>query len=205
MGKSEGTLKMDIPDRLKKHKWYAEHLAWLRENGYETRHDPGGAKPSRANLRGADLRGADLRGADLRGANLRGADLRGAYLSSANLSGARGIPDSVPTIPNIDATILAAVEQEGNSLDMSAWHSCETTHCRAGWAVVLAGQSGKLLEDLYGTNAAAALIYAKSRPDKPVPNWLASDEDAMADLRACADEQLAAIARATAEGEVGNG
>ena len=72
---------------------------------------------------------------------------------------------------------------------MSTWHACETTHCRAGWAVVLAGPSGKLLEDLYGTSAAAALIYAKSRPDKPVPNWHASNDDAMSDLRACAAEQ----------------
>ena len=127
---------------------------------------------------------ADLRGADLRGASLIGADLRGADLSGANLRGAK-LPITV-TVPHIDAAILSAIETEGSALDMSNWHRCDTTHCRAGWAITLAGEAGRALEASLGPSAAAALIYASSRPDKPVPNWIASNEDAIADIRACA-------------------
>ena len=29
---------------------------------------------------------------------------------------------------------------------MGSWHACETTHCRAGWAIHLAGKAGYDLE-----------------------------------------------------------
>jgi uncharacterized protein YjbI with pentapeptide repeats len=142
-----------------------------------------GADLSYADLRGANLRGADLSYADLRGADLSGAYLRGAYLSGADLSYA-DLRD-IPVIPNIDAAILAAIEA-GGKLDMDNLHTCETTHCRAGWAIALAGEAGKALERKVGPNAAGALIYTASRPGMRVPEFMASDEDAMADLRACA-------------------
>ena len=154
-----------------------------------------GADLRDADLRGADLSGADLsdatlRGADLSGANLsgdlRGADLSGATLSRADLSGAIGLPPA-PAIPNIDAAILAKIDA-GGVLDMARWHTCETTHCRAGWAVHLAGEAGAALEREYSTNVAAALIYAASRPNKRIPNWYATDAEALEDLRACAAE-----------------
>ncbi len=127
----------------------------------------------------ANLRGADLRGADLGGADLGGADLRGALGLTA------------PIIPNIDAAILAAVESAGCGLDMESWHTCETTHCRAGWAIHLAGRPGKILEDRIGPSPAGALIYAASRPNQPIPDFYASNEEYLADLRKCAAEQLA--------------
>jgi hypothetical protein len=71
---------------------------------------------------------------------------------------------------------------------MKKWHVCQTTHCRAGWAIHLCGDAGYALEKAVGSSAAGALIYAKSRPDKPIPNFTASDEDALADMRACAAE-----------------
>ena len=37
-----------------------------------------------------------------------------------------------------------------------------------------------------GSAAAGALIYAVSRPGVPVPNFYASNDDALADMRACA-------------------
>jgi uncharacterized protein YjbI with pentapeptide repeats len=157
------------------------HLSDADLSGVDLR----GAYLSGAYLRGADLRGADLRGedlsdADLSGAYLRGADLSGAYLSGAYLSGA-----NIPTVENIDAKILAEIEA-GGKLDMRLWHTCETTHCRAGWAIALAGKPGKELEEKVGSNAAGALIYAASRPGLPVPNFFATDEEAMADIRKCA-------------------
>lgn len=124
------------------------------------------------NLRGADLR----RLLDLSDADLSGADLRGVML-----------PDNVPVIPNIDAAILAAI-QAGGKLDRALWHKCETTHCRAGWAITLAGKAGKTLEGRVGSCVAGGLIYAASRPDKPVPNFYATNAAAMVDIVACAAE-----------------
>lgn len=139
-----------------------------------------GADLRSANLSGADLRGANLHGANLTGANLRDTSLAGASLRDTNLEGAT-LPDGVPAVPNIDAAILAAVEA-GGKLDMGDWHSCATTHCRAGWAITLAGDAGRALEERFGPNVAGALIYAASG-SHPTPNWFTNNEDAMADLR----------------------
>ena len=161
-----------------------------------------GANLSGANLSGADLIGANLNGADLRGANLRGANLRGADLSGADLnwtdlseadlsgadlnwtdlSGADLIGADIPIIPDLDRRILAAIEA-GGVLKMDAWHTCETTHCRAGWAVTVAGEPGLALERAVGTPCAAALMYAAIRPEERVPDFYASDAAAMADIR----------------------
>ncbi len=157
---------------------------------------------SDADLRGADLRDADLRGADLsyadlRGAVLRGADLRGAVLRGAVLRGAdlsyadlRGavLPDWLPRIANIHQTIYEAASQP-DALDMSSWH-CGTTHCRAGWAVTLAGDGGRVLEGVYGTAGAAALIYQASDPKLDrVPDFHCGNDAALDDMRAKADAE----------------
>lgn len=131
----------------------------------------------------AALLGWAIKNALKSGADLGGAYLRDTYLGGANLGGAE-----IPLLLNIDAAILEAVEKDGNKLDMSKWHVCRTTHCRAGWAMHLCGDAGYALEKAVGSSAAGALIYAKSRPDKPIPNFTASDEAALADMRACAAE-----------------
>ena len=142
------------------------------------------ANLSDANLSGAVLRYADLSGAVLRCANLRGADLRYADLNGAVLRGAdlryANLSD-VPKIEDLDAKIVAAIEC-GGKLDMNQWHTCETTHCRAGWAITLAGEDGIALEKKFGSAAAGALIYAKSTPDAKIPNFYASNKEAMEDL-----------------------
>ena len=129
--------------------------------------------------------GADLRGAVLRGADLSGADLRGAVLSEANLSGAdlSGALKGVPVVPHIDAAILRAIG-DGGHLDMGDWHKCETTHCRAGWAITLAGEGGAALEFAMGPAAAGSLIYAASRPGQKIPNFYASTDAALEDIKA---------------------
>ena len=146
-----------------------------------------GANLSRAYLSDADLSGANLIGANLSRACLRGTDLSDAYLSRANLSRAY-LSDAdlrVPKIEHLDARILAAVEASGGDehLKMDFWHTCETTHCRAGWAINLAGAEGKALEAAVGSCAAGALIYAASRPNMLVPDFFASNDDALASLR----------------------
>ena len=148
-----------------------------------------------------------------KGANLADAYLAGANLAGAYLAGAKGLnfappPDpptpyvrdtsknyqkraerfrkrhpEVPVVENLDAKILAAIDA-GGSLDMGAWHTCQTTHCRAGWAIVLAGEKGKELEKKVGPHRAGMLIYGCSTGN--VPYFYANNEDALADIRACA-------------------
>ena len=161
-------------------------VKWAFKSGANLR----GANLSGAVLRGAVLSRADLRGADLGGANLSGADLGGADLGGADLRGAV-VDAPPPKIEKIDAKILAAIEA-GGTLYMGAWHKCQTTHCRAGWAITLAGEAGAELEAKVGSSAAGALIYAMSRPEKPIPNFYAGDVEALADIKACAAGQLAA-------------
>src|ERR1051326_4361077 len=136
---------------------------------------------TRAVLTDAVLAGAVLAGADLTGAVLADAVLTDAVLTGAVLAGA-----DIPVVPDIDATIYAAITDGKGELQMGAWHTCETTHCRAGWAITLAGEAGRKLEKRYGPAAAGALIYAKSRPGVPIPNFYAGDEAALADIKACA-------------------
>lgn len=58
----------------------------------------------------------------------------------------------------------------------SRGNECGTAYCRAGWAVVLAGEKGMALKEKLGWGAAGALIYAKSRPHMPVPNFYGRNE-----------------------------
>ena len=103
---------------------------------------------------GVDLTYADLSGADLRDADLRDAD--------------------VPRIVEIHREVYEAASREG-ALDMSEWHSGDTTHSRAGWVVTL---------------AAAALIYIASDPSlKAIPDFHASEEEAMADMKRMAEAE----------------
>ncbi len=159
-----------------------------------------------ADLTDANLADADLTDADLADAYLADADLAGANLAGANLAGARNLtagqlesalnipPEDIPIVPTIDAAIEGAINA-GGTLDMGNWHGvegcCGTTHCRAGWAVHLAGKDGKVLEDKIGTQMAGTLIYHASRHGQPVPHFFAGDEDAWADIQKCAAEQRA--------------
>ncbi|QNH21210.1 Pentapeptide repeats (8 copies) [Xanthomonas sp. GW] len=151
---------------------------------------------SDADLRGADLRGADLSGADLRGAVLRdadlsGADLRGADLRGAVLRGADGHACPV-VIKNIHQAVYAAASKPA-ALDMGSWHTCNTTHCRAGWVVTLAGDGGRALEYAFGTSAAAALIYMSSDPKlERMPDFYCGNDDALEDMRRLAEAEAAA-------------
>ena len=89
---------------------------------------------------------------------------------------------TVPKIENIDKTIYKTCTQP-KALDMNCWHTCETTHCRAGWVVTLAGEEGKALETRFGTALAAQLIYRESgSPISPV-RFYDSGADALEDMR----------------------
>ena len=122
-----------------------------------------------------------------------GVSLSAADLSSADLSAATGKPGlaGVPKIENIHQVVYQAASQP-DALDMGGWHTCETTHCRAGWVVHLAGAAGKAMEFCIGTAAAAALIYLKSDPKlEKVPDFYALNSDALEDMRLLAEKEAA--------------
>lgn len=79
---------------------------------------------------------------------------------------------------------------------MSTWHTCDTTHCRAGWVVFLSGDAGKELENKTDTAFAAMQIYKKSSPIKVSPNrFYETNEVAMKDIERCANEEIELIAK----------
>ena len=125
----------------------------------------GGANLGSADLRDANLSGANLRYAYLRYAYLSNTDLRGANLSGANLSGAdfskadlRGANLDYQIEEGLIQKIAKAVlYSEKYELNMSNWHTCETTHCVAGFATHFA-KKGKKLEKKCGTEVAGLLL-----------------------------------------------
>jgi hypothetical protein len=94
----------------------------------------------------------------------------------------------VPVIENIHQVVYAAASCP-KALDMSDWHTCEKTHCRAGWIVTLAGEAGKNLESFHDTMLAAMLIYDASDPSFKInPGRFFDDNDAaLADMKSLAE------------------
>jgi hypothetical protein len=97
-------------------------------------------------------------------------------------------PD-VPVVESLDQRILDALD-DGGTLNMGDWHTCDTTHCRAGWAIHLAGAAGYDLErKLGGADRAGRAIYLASTGRSP---WFyASNEWALEDIKRCAAEEAA--------------
>lgn len=93
-------------------------------------------------------------------------------------------------IPNIHKTVLDAVKKPG-ALEMRTWHTCDTTHCRAGWVVTLAGEKGRALEDASSTLFAAMQIYHASCPAVPVSpvRFFGTNDKALEDMERCAAEE----------------
>jgi hypothetical protein len=105
----------------------------------------------------------------------------------------------VPVVENLDSKMLAAIEAKEIVLNMLDWHGqtaefalkepCGTTHCRAGSAIHLAGAAGYALEAQYDSQTAGRMIYRASTGRSP--NFFASDERALEDIRRCAAEDAA--------------
>jgi hypothetical protein len=76
---------------------------------------------------------------------------------------------------------------------MGSWHTCNTTHCRAGWVVHLAGEAGYALERFHDTALAAQLIYRESGYEiSPVQFYLTNSE-ALADMAKLAGVEVEAV------------
>lgn len=115
----------------------------------------------------ADLKNTNLCMANLSRTNLYHADLRGASLTGAIL------PEGVPTVSNINKAILNAVN--GKGIEPREW---------SAWTILVAGGFGLILSKRVGELTAAALIYAKSQPDLPVPDFFVGVEGMIAYLKA---------------------
>lgn len=95
-----------------------------------------------------------------------------------------------PIVPNIHTLVKEAVTAKDHRLDMATWHTCETTHCRGGWVVTLAGDAGKKLEQATTTEFAAMQIYRASSPIRVSPvRFYETNAAAMADIERCAAEE----------------
>jgi hypothetical protein len=94
------------------------------------------------------------------------------------------IRGAIPVVENLHQKIYEAASQP-EALAMDAWHTCEKTHCRAGWAVTLAGAEGKKLEKFFNTELAAMLIYDASCPGYKInpARFRDSNDDALADMK----------------------
>ncbi len=104
----------------------------------------------------------------------------------------KGFPD-IPVLENVHQKVLEAVSVP-QALNMGDWHTCNTTHCRAGWVVFLAGKAGKELEDRTSTQFAAMQIYKASSPIRVSPvRFFEDNETALADIKRCAEEEASAM------------
>jgi hypothetical protein len=92
----------------------------------------------------------------------------------------------VPVIEDIHRKVYEAASQP-DSLNMDSWHSCDTTHCRAGWVVHLAGKSGYELERRTSPVFAAMQIYKASGYEISPVRFYDSNEDALADMKRLAE------------------
>ena len=158
-----------------------------------------GTDLSRAYLENANLEGADLRDANLRGANLEGAYLRGAYLRGADLRGADLSGTNLEFTHLINADLKGAkidyqiqdgllqqiakiILENPKSLEMGSWHTCETTHCLAGWACYL-NPVAKKLEKTHGAAIAGLLTLGYEahayffKKNEEVIEWLKTIKD----------------------------
>ncbi len=96
----------------------------------------------------------------------------------------------IPKIENIHQKVLEAATATEDSLAMSDWHTCETTHCRAGWVTFLAGKEGADLEGRFGPALAGSMIYRASSEIKVGMNeFYKGNKEALESMQKAAEEE----------------
>ena len=88
----------------------------------------------------------------------------------------------IPKISSIHTKVYEAASVKGG-LDMSDWHTCNTTHCRAGWVVHLTGKAGRELEEKTSTLFAAMQIYKASGYAISPRRFFDTNEEALEDMK----------------------
>jgi hypothetical protein len=77
---------------------------------------------------------------------------------------------------------------------MKTWHTCEKTHCWAGWVVTLAGEAGKALETFFDTPLAAMKILDASSPLRISPvRFFEDSAEALRHMKEMAEKEKAQI------------
>lgn len=99
-------------------------------------------------------------------------------------------PAEYPTVADIHKRVYEAASQP-DALNMESWHTCETTHCRAGWVIHLAGQAGYELEKRTDPVFAAMRIYEASGFEINPCRFFDGDEEALADMKRLAEMEPA--------------
>jgi hypothetical protein len=101
------------------------------------------------------------------------------------------IMGNYPKIENIHQKVYEAASGKPDALNMGNWHTCDTTHCRAGWVVFLAGEAGKKLETHTSTLFAALQIYNVSSSIEVSPvKFFEDNATALEDMKKCADLEI---------------
>jgi len=94
-------------------------------------------------------------------------------------SGKQGSKDilAIPKVEKLNQKVSIATDGD-NSLEMGNWHTCDTTHCWAGWIVHLAGSEGYKLAETTSNEFAAMMIFKESngKPISPVNFYLGNEE-----------------------------
>lgn len=80
--------------------------------------------------------------------------------------------DDLSNLPVVDdhekrlRQVAELILSSPDKLYMFAWHRpCGTVHCVGGWAIHLAGEEGKLLENINGSRAAAYMLLGSEAYD----------------------------------------
>jgi hypothetical protein len=95
-----------------------------------------------------------------------------------------GIPSNrVPVVKDLASRILQIVESGKGQLEMDDYHTCESTHCIAGWTTHLAGKRAKVLEEELFCDVAAAAIWLKTYGSYPSFSHLVEHDEALDSLR----------------------
>lgn len=135
-------------------------------------------------IKHTNLFGVEMARVDMSDVTLRDTGMEGVAMTDVTFE---GIP--LPVVPNIDKVILDLIEKNLAHLDMNTWHSkCGTAHCRAGFAVKLAGKAGTYLELQVGTYLAGCFVYGGSRPGIPIPDFFESTKEALASIKEDAEK-----------------
>jgi hypothetical protein len=69
------------------------------------------------------------------------------------------LPGSEERLIEVAKVALADADDDWTpSLEMGEWHTCDSVHCIAGWAICLEGEHGRQLEAKYGPACAGYLL-----------------------------------------------
>ena len=88
--------------------------------------------------------------------------------------------DQLENGESINAKVKSILEITGNKLVMDSYHTCGTTHCRAGWEIMIHPQ-GQELEKHFSSWMAATIIHRKSEGD--FVDYFATEKEVMKELR----------------------